>query len=140
MPAAAFVLSTLPFLPVELFPSWLYITIDIAAYLVFHNIAEFFSVMVSLSIFGVGWYTYDKSVFGTLTVLGHICKVPAFYLVYRGIFVVSVRNPYLICTFLENPFTSPNLIETRLFLSPEGHKTMAYADQKMLIKTRITKG
>ncbi len=28
-------------------------------YLAFHNVVEFFSVMVALSIFGVGWYTHD---------------------------------------------------------------------------------
>jgi PAS domain S-box-containing protein len=32
-----------------------------ASYLLFHNSAEFFSVMVSLSMFGIGWYTYDQS-------------------------------------------------------------------------------
>jgi PAS domain S-box-containing protein len=32
-----------------------------ASYLLFHNTAEFFSVMVSLSMFGIGWYTYDQS-------------------------------------------------------------------------------
>ena len=34
---------------------------DGGSYLVFHNIAEFFSIMVSLSVFGVGWYAYDQS-------------------------------------------------------------------------------
>lgn len=56
-----FVASTLPFLAVEIFNHWLYHVMDTSGYLVFHNIAEFFSVMVSLSIFGVGWYTYDQS-------------------------------------------------------------------------------
>ena len=58
---SVFILSALPFLLVGLFPLLFYRTMDIAAYLVFHNVAEFFSVMVSLSIFGVGWYTYDQS-------------------------------------------------------------------------------
>ncbi len=49
------------FLLVILFKPQLYITLNVASYLVFHNIAEFFSVMVSLSIFGVGWFTYDQS-------------------------------------------------------------------------------
>lgn len=56
-----FVASALPFLAVEIFHPWLYHVMDTSGYLVFHNIAEFFSVMVSLSIFGVGWYTYDQS-------------------------------------------------------------------------------
>jgi two-component sensor histidine kinase len=41
-------------------PSLFYFKIDIFSYLVFHNIAEFFSIMVSLSIFGLGWYSFDK--------------------------------------------------------------------------------
>ena len=56
-----FVASTLPFLAVEFFHHWLYHVMDTSGYLVFHNITEFFSIMVSLSIFGVGWYTYDQS-------------------------------------------------------------------------------
>ncbi len=56
-----FIASLLPFLMVEIFHSWLYLVTDISKYLVFHNIAEFFSVMVSLSIFGVGWFTYEQS-------------------------------------------------------------------------------
>ena len=55
-----FILSLSPFLIVELFRSHLYIVMDVPSYLVFHNIAEFFSVMVSLSI-GVGWFTYEQS-------------------------------------------------------------------------------
>ncbi len=58
---SVFILSVLPFLLVGLFPLLFYRTMDIAAYLVFHNVAEFFSVMVSLSIFGVGWFTYEQS-------------------------------------------------------------------------------
>jgi len=46
---------------VELFHSTLYLKMDIASYLVFHNVAEFFSVMVSLSIFGLGWHSYGES-------------------------------------------------------------------------------
>ncbi|TRW91209.1 MASE3 domain-containing protein [Candidatus Methylobacter oryzae] len=53
--------SALPFLLVELFPSYFYWVMDITSYLVFHNLAEFFSVMVSLSIFGVGWFSYNQS-------------------------------------------------------------------------------
>jgi PAS domain S-box-containing protein len=54
--AAAF-----PFLMVEFFKSQLYSVMETTPYLVFHNVTEFFSVMVSLSIFGVGWYTYDQN-------------------------------------------------------------------------------
>jgi hypothetical protein len=34
---------------------------DVPGYLVFHNVAEFFCIMVSFSIFGIGWYEYDQS-------------------------------------------------------------------------------
>ena len=34
---------------------------DKDSYVVFHNVAEFFSIMVSLSVFSVGWFTYDQS-------------------------------------------------------------------------------
>jgi PAS domain-containing protein len=51
----------LPFLLVELFPLQLYRVIDVESYLVFHNIAEFFGIILSLSIFGVGWFTYGQS-------------------------------------------------------------------------------
>ena len=47
-----------PFLIVEFFPAQLD---NVAAYLTFHNITEFFSIIVSLSVFSVGWYTYDQS-------------------------------------------------------------------------------
>jgi len=59
--AFVFMISVSLFLLVELFPSLLYHTMDIAPYLVFHNIAEVFSIMVSFSIFGVGWFTYEQS-------------------------------------------------------------------------------
>lgn len=50
-----------PFLAVELFPFQLDTVIEKSTYLVFHNITEFFSIMVSLSVFSVGWFTYDQS-------------------------------------------------------------------------------
>ncbi len=53
--------SALPYLGMLLFPSLLVKTFSPSSYLVFHNIAEFFSIMVSLSLFGVGWYTFDQS-------------------------------------------------------------------------------
>ena len=58
---ATLIASVLPFMLVELFPAQFYLVMDVPSYLVFHNITEFFSVMVSLSIFGVGWYAYDQS-------------------------------------------------------------------------------
>ncbi|MCX9025747.1 MAG: PAS domain S-box protein, partial [Candidatus Methanoperedens sp.] len=54
-------LSLLSFLIIEIFPALFYKTMDVASYLVFHNIAEFFSIIVSFSIFGVGWYTFNQS-------------------------------------------------------------------------------
>ena len=59
--AGTLILSALPLLIVELFPGQLKFVMAEAPYLVFHNIAEFFSIMVSLSMFGVGWFTYDQS-------------------------------------------------------------------------------
>jgi signal transduction histidine kinase len=57
----ALVLSAFPLLIVEMFPARLKFVMDAAPYIVFHNIAEFFSIMVSLSMFGVSWFTYDQS-------------------------------------------------------------------------------
>ncbi len=54
-------LTLLSFLIVDLLRSYLYTTLSAPTYLVFHNITEFFSVMVSLSIFGIGWYSFDQS-------------------------------------------------------------------------------
>ena len=59
--AAVFMLCMMPFALVGVFPSWFHHTVNVASYLVFHNISEFFSIIVSLSIFGVGWFTYDQS-------------------------------------------------------------------------------
>lgn len=59
--AAVFLASLFPFVLIELCHTWFYHVMDVTGYLVFHNIAEFFSVMVSMSIFGVGWFTYDRS-------------------------------------------------------------------------------
>ncbi|MDU0459653.1 MAG: MASE3 domain-containing protein [Geobacteraceae bacterium] len=57
----ASVASAVPFLLVEFFKSELYLVMDTVSYLVFHNVTEFFSVMVSFSIFGLGWYSYDQN-------------------------------------------------------------------------------
>jgi PAS domain S-box-containing protein len=59
--AGTFFLAALPLVAVEMFPAQLKFVMDAAPYLAFHNIAEFFSVMVSLSMFGVGWFTYEQS-------------------------------------------------------------------------------
>jgi PAS domain S-box-containing protein len=53
--------SSLPFLMVRLFPAQLDRVMEGGSYLAFHNIGEFFSIMVSLSVFGVGWFAYDQS-------------------------------------------------------------------------------
>jgi PAS domain S-box-containing protein len=58
---AVFLAASLPFLLVVLFPAQLDRAMDGSSYAVFHNIAEFFSIMVSLSMFGVGWFTFDQS-------------------------------------------------------------------------------
>ena len=50
-----------PFLIVEFFPVQLENVMEKGTYLAFHNIAEFFSIIVSLSVFSVGWHTYDQS-------------------------------------------------------------------------------
>lgn len=59
--AGIFLVFLVPFLLVELFPSQLDQVMDKSSYLVFHNIAEIFSILVSLSVFSVGWFTYDQS-------------------------------------------------------------------------------
>ncbi len=59
--AGIIALSASPLLVVEMFPGQLKFVMQPASYIVFHNIAEFFSVMVSFSMFGLIWYTYDQS-------------------------------------------------------------------------------
>lgn len=58
--AATLIASALPLLVVRIFPQ-LRFEIAPPSYLLFHNIVEFFGIMVSLSMFGLGWYTYDQS-------------------------------------------------------------------------------
>lgn len=58
---AILLLAVIPFIIVEIFHSSLYFRINIEPYLVFHNSAEFFSIVVSLSIFGLGWFSYGRS-------------------------------------------------------------------------------
>lgn len=55
------VVAAVPFLAVELFKSQLYMVMGISPYLVFHNVTELFSIIVSFSIFGLGWYAYDQN-------------------------------------------------------------------------------
>lgn len=59
--AAAFLIASLPILIIQVFHSSVYFESEIPPYLVFHNIAESFSIIVSMSIFGVGWFTYAQS-------------------------------------------------------------------------------
>jgi signal transduction histidine kinase len=54
-------LCVLPLALVGLFPGRLDRVLDPPTYLVVHTTAEFFSIMVSLSIFGVGWFTSRQS-------------------------------------------------------------------------------
>lgn len=54
-------LGGLPVLAIEILPSVLYFKIDEKPYLVFHNVAEIFSVIVSMSIFGLGWTSYTRT-------------------------------------------------------------------------------
>lgn len=59
--AVIIVLSMTPFVLVELFKPQLYRVMEVSSYLVFHNIVEIFSVIVSLSIFGLGWFSFDQN-------------------------------------------------------------------------------
>ena len=56
-----FVISLLPFLLIELFREQFYSVMDSLYYLAFHNLTEFFSIVVSFSIFGITWYSYEQS-------------------------------------------------------------------------------
>ncbi len=55
------VLSLFLFVVVEMFRDRLYFVVGAPLYLDFHNIVEFGSVVVSLSIFSFGWFTYKQS-------------------------------------------------------------------------------
>jgi len=59
--AGAFVIAAIPFALVALFHSYAYHILDAATYLVFHNVSELFSVVVALSVFGLGWFAYSRS-------------------------------------------------------------------------------
>ena len=58
--AVAALLAIVPTLAVELSGSPLNV-FEVKGYLVFHNVCEFFSIMVSLSIFGVSWFAHEQS-------------------------------------------------------------------------------
>ncbi|AOP36316.1 hypothetical protein A0128_20050 [Leptospira tipperaryensis] len=55
------VLAYLPILVIQNIPFVLNYDIPAPDYLVFHNIAEVFSITVSVSIFGLGWFTYKRT-------------------------------------------------------------------------------
>jgi two-component sensor histidine kinase len=50
-----------PFFLIGIFPALFYYKINTAQYLIFHNITEIFSIIVSMSIFGLGWFTFKES-------------------------------------------------------------------------------
>ncbi len=56
-----FSLSLLLFAVIEVWRSRLYFVMGSQAYLVFHGLIEYFSVIVSFLIFSVGWFTYKQS-------------------------------------------------------------------------------
>ena len=53
--------GALPVLLLRIFAAQFYFVADVPSYLVFHNVAEFFSVIVSLSIFGIAWNSHELS-------------------------------------------------------------------------------
>lgn len=57
----ATILSFLAYLLIEIFPDQLKIVLSPSLYAAIHNIAELFSIMVSLSIFGFGWFTFEQT-------------------------------------------------------------------------------
>lgn len=69
---AAFLFSWVFFLAIEIFRDPLYVIFSPATYLSLHSIAELFSIVVSLSIFSFGWFTYRLSKNNHLLFLGVI--------------------------------------------------------------------
>jgi len=59
--AGTFAVFFIPFILVMVFPAQLDKKMEVGSYIAFHNTAEFFSIMVSLCVFSVGWFTYDQS-------------------------------------------------------------------------------
>lgn len=58
---AVILFCLLPLLLVGAFPESFYHEYEIGFFLVFHNLTEIFSVIVSFSIFGLGYYSYPQS-------------------------------------------------------------------------------
>ncbi|HUX40119.1 MAG TPA: MASE3 domain-containing protein [Rectinemataceae bacterium] len=58
---ATAVFSVLLILAVDIFAERLYKAFPVHDFLAFHNISELFSVVVSFSIFGIGWFTFSAS-------------------------------------------------------------------------------
>ncbi|NJC87103.1 MAG: PAS domain S-box protein [Desulfuromonas sp.] len=56
-----FTLFLLPVAMIGMFPAQFDTVIDKETYVTFHNAAEFFSIVVSLSVFSVGWFTFEQS-------------------------------------------------------------------------------
>lgn len=57
----ALTVSILPIIWIELSADFSYYVFEKESYLLFHNIAESFSIMVSFSIFGLGWFGYPEN-------------------------------------------------------------------------------
>lgn len=53
--------SVIPLICIGLFPDIFYKEYPIESFIVFHNISEIFSIIVSFSIFGLGYYSYSQS-------------------------------------------------------------------------------
>ncbi len=138
--AATFGLTLSSFLLVNLFKSQLYFTLSPPSYLIFHNIIEFFSVMVSLSIFGIGWYSYDQSkncnalflstaflaigLFDFMHTLSYSSIMPAFFspnTSNKGILFWLAARLTSGCVFLASAFiypqTSNPLLSKRILLT-----------------------
>ncbi|CAK8712761.1 histidine kinase [Candidatus Electrothrix laxa] len=113
--------SNPPFLPHDLLPGFLFMSgfsfllvlISQYSYLLFHTLAEFFSVVVAIIMFVVTWYTYTFSKNNFLMYLGcgyiWIALLNLFHiLIYKGMAVFSISvsgNPatqfWLASRFLE---------------------------------------
>ena len=57
----AVMVSILPIIWIELTADFSYHVFEKQSYLLFHNVAESFSIMVSFSIFGLGWFSYPEN-------------------------------------------------------------------------------
>ena len=59
--AAVCLLFAAPIALIPMLGARLYFTLDAPAYLVFHNVAEFFAVATSFAIFAVAWFTHEQT-------------------------------------------------------------------------------